>query len=175
MTRNLLNILKKNNFKIHILTKSDLILRDLDILSEIKNLIITISIISMNENISNFFEKNVPSSLKRLKIIKKLSNNGIKTGLAIIPVLPYIIEDEIEDIIKLSIKYKSKYLLFKFLELKGYQKNIFFDNLKILNNDLLNKYINLYKNNYLPNEKYIKKINNKISIYCKKYGLLNNI
>ena len=45
MTRNLLKIIKRHHFKAHILTKSTLILRDIDILSQIKNTIVTISII----------------------------------------------------------------------------------------------------------------------------------
>ena len=175
MTRNLLKIIKKNHFNVHILTKSDLILRDIDILSKMENVTVTISIISLNKNLSKFFEKKVPSSLKRLKIIKELSNNGIKTGLAIIPILPYFIEKEIEDIIKISLAYKSSYLLYKFLELKGFQKNIFYNYLKLFKNDLLNKYIKLYKDKYLPETNYIKSINDKISYYSRKHNLPNNI
>ena len=175
MTRNLLKIIKRHHFKAHILTKSTLILRDIDILSQIENTIVTISIISINRQISNYLENSVPSTFKRLELIKKLSDNNIITGLAIMPTLPYIIESEIEDIIKLSLKYKTKFLLYKFLELKGYQKKCFYDHMTILNNELLEKYKLLYKDNYTPDFEYIKKINFQISKNCKKYGLPNNI
>ena len=175
MTRNLLKIIKKNHFKVHILTKSDLILRDLDILSDMKNITVTVSIISLDKKISSFFENKVPPTMTRLKLIDKLSNEGIKSGLAIIPILPYIIENEIENIIKESLRYQPKYLLFKFLELKGFQKNIFYDYLKVMNRDLLDKYIHLFKDNYSPDPKYVNKINTQIFKYSKKYGLSNNI
>ncbi len=175
LTRNLLKILKEYNFNIHILTKSDLILRDIDILSQIKNLNITLSIISLNKKITEFFEEKVPSPVIRLKIIEKMSEKGIKTGLAIIPILPFIIEEEIEDIIKLSLKHKSRYLLYKFLQLKGFQKNIFYHHLKHLDNSLVEKYENLYTDNYEPDTKYTKKINDEILMNCKKYGISNNI
>ena len=48
ITRELLEIIKENGFSCHILTKSDLILRDLDIISNIKDCLVTISIISLN-------------------------------------------------------------------------------------------------------------------------------
>jgi len=175
MTRNLLNIIKKNQFKVHILTKSTLILRDIDILSQIKNVTVTISIISLNKKISNFFENMVPSALTRLKLIEKLSENNLKTGLALIPILPYIIENEIEDIVKLSLKYKTKFLLYKFLELKGFQKKCFYDDLKVFNKKLVERYIDLYKDNFTPDSKYIKRINNQILKNCEKYGLSNNV
>jgi DNA repair photolyase len=175
MTRNLLELLKNKQFKVHILTKSDTILRDIDILSQLKNVIVTISISSLNNKISNLLEPKLPSTRARFKIIEKMSKNGIKSGLAIIPILPYIIEDEIEDIIKLSLKYKSKYLLFKFLELKGFHKNIFYDILKNFDKKLFEKYYQIYKDRYLPDINYIEKINNKIIKICKKYGISNHI
>jgi len=173
ITRNLLKIIKKYQFNIHILTKSNLILRDIDILSKIKNKNVTISIISINEKISNFFEKNVPTSIERFELIKKLVDNKINTGLALIPILPYIIEPEIENVIKFALKFKSKYILYKFLELRGNQKLIFYNNLFNLDPTLLKKYKLLYKNNYLPNNKYIEFINHEIYKYCKKFDLPN--
>jgi DNA repair photolyase len=175
LTRNLLKIIKKHDIDVHILTKSTLIMRDIDILRKIKNASVTISIISLNKNVINYFEKIVPSSLERLKLIKKLSEFNINSGLAIIPILPYIIEDEIEDILKNSLIYKANYVIYKFLELKGFQKKYFFDYLKIFNNNLLKKYLFLYKDSFYPNIEYIEKINNKFGYYSKKYNLENVI
>ena len=174
-TRNLIDILNKNNFSVHILTKSDLILRDIDVLSDIKDLTITISICCINKNISEFFEKNVPSTFDRLELVEKLSENKIKSGLAIIPILPYFIEKDIEKIFRYAIEYKSKYLLFKHLELKGFQKDIFYNNLKIFNNKILEKYIELFKDNYYPDAQYINKINNLFLKLSKKYKMYNSV
>ena len=52
ITRNLLKIIKKYEFNAHILTKSNMILRDIDILKQIKNVSLTISIISLDEKVS---------------------------------------------------------------------------------------------------------------------------
>ena len=66
--------------------------------------------------------------MERLSVIEKLSDSGIKTGLAIIPILPYIVEDDLENIIRAAYMYKARYILHKHLELKGDQKNVFMSN-----------------------------------------------
>ena len=108
LTRSLLDIIRRNNTSCHILTKSDLILRDLDILSEMKDCIVTISTIALDKSISDIFEKRVPTPMERLSVIEKLSDSGIKTGLAIIPILPYIVEDDLENIIRAAYMYKAR-------------------------------------------------------------------
>ena len=175
ITRNLLKIIKNNNFSVHILTKSDLVLRDIDILSEIERCIVTISIISIDENILNIFEKNTPSSKERMNVIEKLSENGIKTGLAVLPVLPFIVEDELEEIIKIAKKKLAYYILHKHLELKGDQKAVFLNTLEKFDPNLINKYNVLYNDSYMPNQEYILKIKNNIDRYCKRWGIPTKI
>ncbi len=171
ITKDILEIIKQNNFSCHILTKSDLILRDIYILSEIKNCFVTTSIISLNSSVLKIFEKNVISTKKRLRIIKKLSDNGVKTGLAIIPIIPFLVEDEFENIIKSAKKYKAQYIIYKSLELKGDQKNLFMNLIKNYKTELLDKYKNLYKDSYLPDKKYILQINKKLDKLCRIYNL----
>jgi DNA repair photolyase len=175
ITRNLLKIIKDNNFSAHILTKSDLVLRDIDIISEIERCIVTISITSLDKSILNILEKNVPSSTKRMKIIHKFSEIGIKTGLAILPILPFIVEKELEDIIKIAKNNEVQYLLHKYLELKGDQKKIFLKLLKKINPKLINKYIELYNDKYMPNKSYILKIKDIIDKHCKNFNIPTHI
>ena len=87
------------------------------------------------------------------------------------PILPFLVEDEFENIIKTAKKYKAQYIIHKSLELKGDQKNIFFDTIKNYRTELVDRYENLLKDNYLPDEKYITKINKKLSKLCQIYNL----
>lgn len=175
LTRELLKQIKKNGFSCHILTKSDLILRDIDIISEIKDSKITISVISLNKSIYDMFEKNVSPPKIRLKLIEKLSNSGITTGCGIIPVLPFFVDNEIENIIKTAKKHKAEYILHKYLELKGELKNYFIDIIKEKNFPLLKKYNDLYKHNYLPNKEYINILEKTVNSICNKYKIKNKI
>lgn len=174
-TRNLLKIIEQYDFPCHILTKSNLVLKDIDILSKMKNCTITISIISLDKSVSDIFEKKVPSPKERLQTVKKLSETGIKTGLAVIPVLPFIVEEELENIVKSASKHKAHHVLHKHLELKGDQKNIFIRTLEEFYPHLVEKYEKLYGNSYKPNQIYISKINNTVKRYCNNYGIPNKV
>ena len=174
-TRNLLKIIEQYDFPCHVLTKSNLVLKDIDVLSKIKNCTITISIISLDKSVSDIFEKKVPLPKERLQTVKKLSERGIKTGLAVIPILPFIVEEELENIVKSASKYKAHHVLHRHLELKGDQKNIFTRALEEFYPHLVKKYEKLYGNSYKPDQVYISKINDIVKRYCKNYGISNKI
>ena len=175
ITRCLLRIIKEHDFPCHILTKSDLILRDIDILSKFSKCLVTISITLLDERKYKLFEENVPSPKKRLKVVEKLSESDIKVGLAIMPILPFIVEDELEEIVKAAKKYKADYILYKHLELKGDQKTVFLKEIGKINPSLLDKYKKLYKDNYIPNQGYILNIGDILEQYCVKYNLRNRV
>jgi len=174
LTRNLLEIIKQYDFPVHILTKSNLILRDIDLLTKISSMV-TITIITLDEKTSQILEKGAPSPTERLKTIKQLSEAGIKTGISIIPILPYIVENELEEIIKSANRDGAEYVLYKYLELKGDQKNIFIELLEKYYPSLVEKYEELYKNSYMPRDTYVTKINNDLEKLCKKYEIKNRV
>ena len=105
----------QHNHPIHIITKSDLITRDLDILKQMDDVLVTVSIISLDAMICKLFEQDAPSSLKRLQTIKTLANNNIKTGTAMIPIFPFITDEMIEQVIQQSINHQASYFLHDFL------------------------------------------------------------
>lgn len=175
ITRNLLEIIEQYDFPCHILTKSNLVLRDIDILSKMNNCVVTMSIATTNQSVSDLFERDVPSPMERLETIKKLSESGITAGLAVIPILPFIVEDELEDIVKSAKKHKARYLLHKHLELKGDQKNIFMKILEEFYPNLVEKYEELYKDSYMPDDAFISKINNELEKLCIRHKIKNKI
>jgi hypothetical protein len=82
-------ILLQKNFPVHILTKSTLVERDIDILKKISKktkCIVSFSFSSVDEKISSIFEPGVPSPKKRLDTIEFLKNNGIDCGIFLLPV-----------------------------------------------------------------------------------------
>ena len=95
--------------------------------------------------------------------------------LPIMPILPFIVEDELEEIVKAAKKYKADYILYKHLELKGDQKAVFLKEIGKINPSLLDKYKKLYKDNYIPNQGYILNIGDILEQYCVKYNLRNRV
>lgn len=175
ITRELLKTVKQENFPVHILSKSTLIERDIDLLSNMNDCLVTVSITTLDEDISRVFEKKAPLPHRRLQVVKKLAENGIKTGLAVIPILPFIVEKELEEIMKQTNEHKASYVLHKHLELKGDQKNIFIATLKKHYPGLVEKYEKLYEGSYMPDDSYISKINQIMTRLCAKYSIKNKI
>ena len=175
ITRDLLKIIQDQGFSCHILTKSTLAIRDIDVLSNIRNCLVTISITTLNKSVANIFEKNVPSPKERLQTVKILSDHGIKTGIAIMPILPFIVEEELEGMVKSASNHNAQYVINKHLELKGDQKHLFMNTLEEYYPHLTEKYEQLYKNSYTPNDAYLTKIRNTINKWCSEYSIKNRI
>ncbi|MEM5875416.1 MAG: radical SAM protein [Candidatus Aenigmatarchaeota archaeon] len=95
--RECLKIFKNNGLKVLILTKSNLVLRDIDILKRM-NVIVSITITTLDEKISCKIEPNAPSPFKRLEALEKLSKENIPTVLRIDPIILGL-NDNIEDLI----------------------------------------------------------------------------
>ena len=73
LTRQALGILKNYHLKLMIVTKSSLVVRDLDILKEFKSIVVAISLTTLNETLTKKLEPNVCLPKERLKAIKTLS------------------------------------------------------------------------------------------------------
>ena len=176
-TRKALKLLSKYNFGVSIDTKSDLILRDLDLLKEInsKN---KFTITTPNDELSKIIEPNVCISSKRFEAIKELSDNGIFTGIMMNPVLPFI-TDNIEDI-KLLVKkaYESgaKFIqTYMGMTLRENQRDYYYEMLDKHFKGLREKYIKYYGERYncaIPNYKELYKV---FTNECDKYGILYNM
>lgn len=164
ITRSILEEIKNSNCKLIITTKSSLILRDLDILKQIKNLTICISINTIDEKFKNDMDK--ASSIKeRIKTLKILHENNISTVAFISPIFPYIIN--IEDIVKATKYYVDEYW-FENLKLRGEYKKDILNYIKNNYKKLYPKYLDIYFN---ENMSYFKNLSLVIKDICSKYNI----
>jgi DNA repair photolyase len=88
LTRKCLEILRQYDWPVTIQTRSSLVLRDIDIIKEIKNIEVGLSITTADDNIRKLFEPNAPSIEERLRALYELYNSGIRTYAMIAPILP---------------------------------------------------------------------------------------
>lgn len=175
LTRKILRVIQKHDFACHILTKSDLVLRDIDLLKKMKDAIVTISITSADETVSKIFERNVSSPANRMNIVEKLKKSNIKAGVAVMPAIPFIIEDQIEKIVQESKEHNADYLIFKHLELKGDQKSVFFEVINEYFPTFYEKFVELYKDSFFPSGEYISHVGKKIKEISLRKGIENTI
>lgn len=89
LTLKCLEILKERNFRIHLHTKSDLILRDAELLSSMRGEI-GITITSIDDRISKMTEPGAPLPEKRLETLKQLTGSGMDTYALVGPILNHL-------------------------------------------------------------------------------------
>ena len=93
LTRKTLALLSEKKLPVHILTKSTLVKRDVDILKKINEnsrAIVSFSFSSTDGKMSRIFEPGVPSPCKRLETISFFKDKGIACGIFLLPVIPFI-------------------------------------------------------------------------------------
>jgi DNA repair photolyase len=96
MTRKALGVIADKKFPVHIITKSNLVERDIDILQEISKLYCAVSftITTFDDKLSKIIEPNAPKSSLRFDAIERLAEKGIYTGITLMPILPFINDNE---------------------------------------------------------------------------------
>ena len=164
ITRSILEEIKNSNCKLIITTKSSLILRDLDILKQIKNLTVCISINTIDERFKNDMDK--ASSIKeRINTLKVLHENNIHTVAFVSPIFPYI--TDIKDIIE-SVKDYVDFCWFENLKLRANYKKDILNYIKHNYKELYPKYLDIYFN---ENMSYFKNLSLVIKDICSKYNI----
>jgi len=101
VTRGILAVLTRCRHPVTIVTKSALIVRDLDLLTDLakdKLVSVMVSITSLTNDIKRTLEPRTASPQARLRVIEQLSEAGVPVGVLVAPVIPAITDHEIEDI-----------------------------------------------------------------------------
>ena len=163
-TRALLEQLKKINAKITILTKSDLILRDIDLIKSFPRATICWSINTLDEN----FRKNMDSAVSiecRLHAMKVFHEKGIATACFIAPIFPKITDCKL---IILSIKNICNFIWLDKLNLRGDNKLKILKWININYHELYQLYYDIYEKNNLL---YWNQLDIELAQFCCKYKL----
>ena len=121
LTRKLLEIILKYRFPLHVITKSDLVIRDFDLLKQIneqailppdlenklsQKVFITFSFSTIDNAIAKIFEPGATPPDKRLQTLKTTLEHGFLSGVSLMPLLPYI-TDTTEHLEKMFSTFKE--------------------------------------------------------------------
>ncbi len=103
LTRQVLEVLAEFKHPVAIITKSSLIERDIDILSEMAKLNLAevmVSVATLDKDIARTLEPRASSPSRRLKTIERLAAANIPTGVLVAPMIPVLTDPELENIVK---------------------------------------------------------------------------
>ncbi|MCD8215608.1 MAG: radical SAM protein [Clostridiales bacterium] len=154
-TRKALELIYKYGFGAALITKSDLVLRDLDILGEINKqskAVVQITVTTFDDELCKKIEPGVCPASRRFRVLKKLRDAGIPTVVWLCPILPFIndTKDNISDILDGCIEARV-YGIICFgmgLTLRQGSREYFYAGLDRLFPGLKEKYIKTYGNRY---------------------------
>jgi DNA repair photolyase len=172
ITRNALLLIEKYGFSVSIATKSDLILRDLDILERIaknQKVNVAITITTANDELQSKIEPYASSTSARFNAIKKLREHGIFAGVLMMPILPFINDtiENIKGIVSLANKHQASYIYPAFgVTLRSNQREYFYQKLDVLFPTLTRKYQAMYGEKYSCQSPHIKTISAEFQKQC---------
>ena len=149
LMREVLAMMIKYKNPVTISTKSDLILRDYDLLKELSKLTyvnIVVTVTTMNEKLSSLLEPLASFPEKRFSVLQAFEGTAAVTGLHMMPILPFLTDSprNLEQILSLAAECKVDYVLPVVLYLRGETRKHFFKFLKLNFPELVHPYRRLY-------------------------------
>ena len=178
LTRNALELINAYRFGVAIDTKSTLVTRDIDILSDIKShspVIVKISITTSDDDISKIIEPNAALSGERFDTLKELSNAGIFCGVLMMPVLPFIndTEENIEGILKQAHEAGANFVYPAFgMTLRQGNREYYYEKLDEYFPGIKQKYDRAYGDRYNCISRKAKKLWDLFVNLCHNYDLV---
>jgi DNA repair photolyase len=132
-----------------VLTKSPLLLRDLDLMRELNErtqFSAALSVPTVDEKAWRSTEPHTPNPRARLEAVKELGRNGIRTGILVAPLMPGINDapEQVEPILELAAEAGAAYVTGIALHMRGEVRELFFQWLRERRPDLIPRYEELY-------------------------------
>jgi len=144
LTRYCLEQLLIHDFPICIQTKSDLIIRDIDLISKFSNAEVMVSIGTINDSERKILEPNSSSIKNRLNVLKNFSDTNVKKTVFFGPIYPSIKKDHISEIIDTFKRYEADEIMIDKLNLKPGIKDVIIRAFPPYKNLIVNSKYNLH-------------------------------
>ena len=179
--RKALELVYEYGFEFTVITKSNRILRDLDLLQEINEktkCVVQMTLTTCDEDLCRKIEPNVSTTEERFEVLKTLRDCGIPTVVWLSPVLPFIndTEENISGILDMCAEAKV-YGVICFgmgLTLREGNREYFYEQLDRLFPGLKEQYIRTYGDQYMIESGNSQKLMRLFHRKCEKYGIVHD-
>lgn len=179
LIRKTLRLLSEYRFPVHMLTKSTLIRRDMDILAEINEqsrAIVSFSFSSVDDRMGAIFEPGVPPPSERLHMFSLFKREGIACGMFLLPVIPFVTDtpELMEHAVRKAKEVGVDFIIFGGMTLKeGRQMEYFLRALETHYPEILSRYRDIYRGDVWgnPMEAYTRTLHTTFSRIAKRYHI----
>lgn len=183
LTRHALELINAYEFGITVITKSSLITRDIDIYKEISEhspVLCKMTVTTADDSLCRLIEPNVSVSSERFDALAKMSESGLFTGITLMPVLPFIEDNEenITAIVRTAHECGVKCIYPAFgMTLRTNQREYYLDRLDELfpEKKLRERYNYTFGNRYECTSPNVKRLWKVFTEECDKFGILYNM
>ncbi len=187
LTRRCLEVISSLRFPVHVLTKSDLVLRDADLLREaaerailppdlrgrVSGAVVTVSISTLDPEAARAFEPGAPPPERRLEVVRGLSEEGVAAGVAFIPVLPGISdgEGEIDRMVEAAAEVRASHVFVGALTVPGAVRRAVEGLVSRRFPELLPSYRGLFSSGPYPPGGYQARLDRMAREACRRHGV----
>ncbi len=176
LTRQALEAIAEFHFPIHMITKSDLVLRDMDLLKKISRTYAAVSftITTADDVLARKLEPGAPTPSRRLSAMSALAEKGILTGVTMMPILPFIEDNEenIAKIVTLAHENGATYILPAFsVTLRDRQRAYYYSKLDKYFPGLRPRYEKDYGERYSARAQNHDRLEGLFMNLCRQYGI----
>ena len=181
LTRRCLEIISKYEFGLAIQTKSDRILRDLDLLDDINKkskCVVQMTLTTYDDELCKIIEPNVCNTKRRIEVLEEMQKRGIPTVVWLTPILPFIndTEENITSILNECVRVGVKGIIdFGMgLTLRDGDREYYYAALDEHFPGMKERYIKTYGNSYELPSLNAQKLVSLLRNICKENGILSN-
>ncbi len=174
-TRSAITSANKYGFGVFIITKSDLVTRDIDLFKQIQHHSVCnvgITITTSDKRLQERIERNCATTSERFNAIKTLRDHGIFSGVLMMPILPFIndTKENVKGIVEEAVKAGANYIYPSFgVTLRDRQRNHFYGKIGM---KLTEKYMEEFGDSYMCVSPKVNELKRYFVELCEKYGII---
>jgi DNA repair photolyase len=181
LTRAALEVLAGHGFGVHVVTKSDLVLRDIPLLQRIartSTAAVSLTLTTLDDELARRIEPGAPPASARVRALAELSAAGIETRVALMPVLPFLEDawDNVSAIVREAHRRGVRTVIPWFgMSLRDRQRAYYYRKLDELFPGLRGQYEEAYGNDYMCPSPHADALRASFETMCAQLGVRTSV
>ncbi|MFW5488415.1 MAG: SPL family radical SAM protein [Desulfovibrio sp.] len=180
LTRGTLYLMAVHGFGVHVLTKSDLVVRDIDLLRKVGRVYaaVSLTITTADNELARILEPHAPSPERRLAAMRQLVSAGVYTGVTMMPVLPFLTDsaNNLRDVLSRAADNGASYITFSpDMTLRDSCRKYYYEQLDTHFPGLAQRYMQTFGNSYVCPSPNAARLYDIFQTECARLGLATRI